>query len=59
MISPVYSAPALAKVMIADPIMTAQIREYVSPAKLVEMLGITDEELMVILERNVTDQTSV
>jgi len=59
MISPVYSAPALAKVMIADPIMTAQIREYVSPAKLVEMLGITDEELMVILERNVIDQTSV
>jgi hypothetical protein len=59
MISPVYSAPALAKVMIADPITTLQIREYISPTKLVEMLGITDEELMVILERNVTDQTSV
>ena len=59
MISPVYSAPALAKVMIADPIMTLQIRAYISPTKLVEMLGITDEELMVILERNVTDQTSV
>jgi len=59
MISPFYSAPALAKVMIADPIMTAQIREYISPTQLVELLGITDEELMVILERNVTDQTSV
>ena len=45
--------------MIADPIMTAQIREYISPTKLVEMLGITDEELMVILEHNVSDQTSV
>ncbi len=59
MISPVYSAPALVKVMIADPIMTSQIREYLSPAKLVEMLGITDEELMVILEHNVSDRTSV
>ena len=59
MISPLYSAPALAKVLLADPITTSQIREHLSPAQLVEMLGITDEDLMEILERNIPDQTSV
>ena len=31
MISPLYSAPALAKVLLADPITTSQIREHLSP----------------------------
>lgn len=59
MISPVHSTPALVKVLLADRVMTSQIREYLSPAQLVEMLGITDEELMVILERNLPDLTAV
>lgn len=48
--NPMYRASALAKVLEADPITTAQIKEHISVIRLLQLLEITEGDLVKAME---------